>query len=143
MPRHVRDLRLAVVPEPAEGELVLSGLDDDDDDDSAPISIREQTRISPEKVARGETGETLFDSEEGASLRRSSREHRSSQGRLATLTQIVICKSGRSVFELSGIVVLSDVGRVSGAAARVYYSQMCDCSVCGRSSLRRRVSVAM
>ena len=36
VPRHVRDLRPAVVPEPAEGERVPSG-DNDDDDDSAPI----------------------------------------------------------------------------------------------------------
>ena len=74
--------RLAVVPEPDEGERVLSGHNDDDDGASAPIIIREQTSRSPEKVARGETGETLFDSEECASLRRSSRERRP-----ASLTQ--------------------------------------------------------
>ena len=60
VPRHVRDLRLAVVPAPAEGGRVLSGHNDDDDDDSAQIIIREQTCNSPENVARGETGETLF-----------------------------------------------------------------------------------
>ena len=78
VPRHVRDLRLAVLPQPAEGR---SPPISESDDEGAPIIFYEQ-RVTPDAAARGESEGASHDGEESAAARRSTRERRP-----ATLTQ--------------------------------------------------------